>query len=103
MNIHHSENINSNSVFQLYTCNYSDLIIQPPTQYILPSLSQAAKLATILHAIPRLTMCGTIPPLPYKPSLGAEEQLKLGCLRLLSNETKYKPHIYDIGNSPEIP
>ena len=77
MNILHSENINSNSVIQVYTCNYSDLTIQHPTQCILHSLSQVAKLATLLHPIPRLTMCGTIPPLPYTPSWCAEEQLKL--------------------------
>jgi hypothetical protein len=76
MNIHHSENIKS--VIQLYTCNYSDLNIQPPTQCILQSLLQAAKLATPLHPMPRLTMCETIPPLPYTPSWASEEQLKLG-------------------------
>jgi len=78
MNIHHSENMRSNSVIQLYTCSYSDLTIQPPTQCILHSLSQVAKLATLLHLLPRLTMCETIPPLPYTPSWCAEEQLRLG-------------------------
>lgn len=49
MNIHQSENIRSNSVIQVYTCHYSDLTIQPPTQCMLYSLSQVAKLATLLQ------------------------------------------------------
>ena len=96
MNIHHSENIKSNSVTQLYTCDYSDLTIQPPIQCIMRSLSQGAKLATVIHPIPRLTMCGAITPLPHMPSWGAEEQQlnSAGCLSLFTNETKYKPHTW---------
>jgi len=68
-----AKTLNLKSVIQLYTCNYSDVTIQPPTQCILQYLTQAAKLATLLQPIPRLTMCGTIPPLPYTPSWAAEE------------------------------
>jgi hypothetical protein len=99
MNIHHSENIKSNSVIQLCTCNYSDLTIQ---QCILQSLSLAAKLATVLHPIPRLTMYGTLPPLPYTPSWGAEEQLKLGRDAYGCGLMKQVQATCDTSNCPKI-